>query len=103
MQKKGIIPQNIYNMDETGFRISCGIASCVVILNKTKSLRFVNSNNRDYVTSVECINIEGWVLPLFVILKGVYILYKWDKNSLSENIVLAVSFTGYSNDQLTYD
>ena len=90
-------------MDETGFRIGCGIAHSVVTVDKSKPLRFVDPDNRDYVTSVECISAGGWSIPPLVILKGAYILHKWGKNNLPPDIVLAVSPTGYSNDQLAYD
>ena len=85
-------------MDETGFRIGCGIAHCVVTLDKSKPLQLVDPDNRDYVTSVECICAAGWSLPPFIILKGAHILHKWGKNDLPEDTVLAVSPTGYSND-----
>ena len=63
-------------MDEIGFRIDCGIAYCVIILNKSKPLRFVNPDNRDYITSVECISAGGWSTSPLLILKGTYILHK---------------------------
>lgn len=46
-------------MNETGFRVGCEINHCVVTLDKIKPLRFVDSDNRDYVTSVECISAVG--------------------------------------------
>lgn len=90
-------------MDETGFRIGCGIAYSVVTVDRKKLLRFVDLDNRDYMTSMKCISAGGWSISLFVILKGAYILYKWGKNDLPVDTVLAVSLTGYSNDQLAYD
>lgn len=102
-EEKGIQPQDIWNMDETGFRIGCGIAHCVITLDKSKPLRFVDPDNRDYITSVECISAGGWSVPPFVILKGAHILHKWGKNDLPPDTVLAVSPTGYSNDRLAYD
>ena len=90
-------------MDETGFRTGCGIAHCVVTLDKSKPLQLVDPDNCDYVTSVECICAAGWSLPPFIILKGAHILHKWSRNDLPEDTVLAVSPMGYSNDQLAYD
>lgn len=46
-------------MDETGFRINYKIVYCVIILNKSKQFRFVNSDNRDYITSIKVINVEN--------------------------------------------
>ena len=90
-------------MDETGFRIGCGIAHCVVTLDKSKPLRLVDPDNCDYITSVECICAGGWSLLPFIILKGAHILHKWGRNDLPEDTVLAVFPTGYSNGQLAYD
>ena len=103
VQEKGIQVHDTYNMDETGFRIGCGIAHCVVTLDKSKPLRLVDPDNRDYVTSVECVCAADWSLPPFIILKGAHILHKWGRNDLPEDTVLAVSPTGYSNDRLAYD
>ena len=63
-------------MDETGFRVGYRIIYYIIILDKSKPLRFVDSDNRDYVTSIEYISAVGWSVPLFVILKEAYILYK---------------------------
>ena len=101
--EKGVQIEDIWNMDETGFRIGCGIAHSVVTLDKSKPLRFVDPDNRDYITSMEAISARGRSIPLFVILKGAYILYKWGVNDLPNNTILAVSPTGYSNDRLAYD
>lgn len=38
-EEKGIQYQDIWNMDETGFRIGCGIVHCVITLDKSKPLR----------------------------------------------------------------
>ena len=69
-------------VQEMGFRVGCGITHCVITLDKSKPLRFMDPDNRDYVTSVECISAAGWSVPPFVILKGAHILHKWGKNDL---------------------
>ena len=46
-------------MNEIGFRVGYKIVYYVVILNKNKSLRFVDLDNRDYITSMKVINAEG--------------------------------------------
>ena len=46
-------------MDETGFRVSYEIMYYIITLDKTKPLRFVNSDNRDYVIFVEYISAVG--------------------------------------------
>ncbi len=63
-------------MDETGFRIGCGRAQLVVILDPNKPLRITDPDNRTYITSVECVSSEGCFIPPVLILAGVHILHK---------------------------
>ena len=46
-------------MDETGFRIGYKIIYYIIILDKSKSLRFIDPNNRNYVIFVEYISTIG--------------------------------------------
>ena len=73
---KGIQVQDIFNMDETGFRCGCGIVHCVVTRDARKALRLIDLDNRDYITSVECISAIGFEIPPLLILEGENILYK---------------------------
>ena len=45
-------------MDEIGFRIDYGITYLVITVDKSKLLRFVNLDNRDYIISMKCISAE---------------------------------------------
>ena len=54
----GVQIQDIYNFDETGFRIRCGRGHTVVTLHK-KQIRLIDAENRDYITSVECVSANG--------------------------------------------
>ena len=96
--------QDIYNFDETGFRIGCGRGYTVVTLHKKKQIRLIDAENRDYITSVECVSADGWVIPLMLILAGVNILEKWAlKNRIPGATLLGVSPTGYTNDELSME
>ncbi len=63
-------------MKETEFRIDCERTQIVVTLDTRKSLRMTNSDNRDYIISVECISSTDEVISSLIILVGVHILYK---------------------------
>lgn len=100
----GIPPDDMWNMDETGFRVGCGVAHLVVTLSPHKRVVIADPDNRDYITAVECINGVGGSVPSFLILKGVNILHKWAlENELEDDIMLATSDSGYSNDSLALD
>ena len=98
---KGIADENVWNMDETGFCTGCGRAHWVISLDPDKPLLVTDPDNREYITSVESISDEGYSIPPILILCGVLILEKWvEEDDLDEDILLATSPTGYSNDEL---
>ena len=90
-------------MDETGFRYSCGIVHYVVTRDARKALRLIDPDNRDYITSVECISAAGFEIPPLLILKGENILHKQAANDLPDDIAFGASPTGYSNDKLALE
>ncbi len=99
----GIKRQDLYNMDETGFRIGCGRAHIVITLKASKRLVLMDADNRDYITSIECVgaSIDGYVLPAFLIVTSKWILNKWAlENELFDHTILATSESGYSTDDL---
>lgn len=100
----GLAPEDMWNMDETGFRIGCGKAQWVITSNATKALVMTDPDNRDYITSAETINGVGRTIPAFLILRGKHTLHKWAiHNDLSDEISLSTSDSGYSNDRLAID
>lgn len=97
----GLMKQDLYNMDETGFRIGCGKAHTIVTFERSKKLAFTDADNRDYISSIECINAVGWALPSFLIVAGAWILEKWClENTLSNDTMITTSESGYSNDEI---
>ncbi|EED15617.1 conserved hypothetical protein [Talaromyces stipitatus ATCC 10500] len=52
----GILPEDIYNFDETGFAMGlCATAK---------------PGNREWVTAIEAVNSIGWALPSYIIFKA---------------------------------
>ena len=91
-------------MDETGFRIGCGRAHWVVSTHSRKSLLLTDSDNREYITSCECISVGGRDIPPMIIIAGAWVLEKWAQhNDLDDDILLTTSPTAYSNDDLALD
>jgi len=74
----GIKKQDLYNMDETGFRIGCDRAHIVITLEASKRLVLTDADNRDYITSIECVGAsnDGYVLLAFLIVASKWILNK---------------------------
>ncbi len=63
-------------MDETGFRVGCGIAHWVITMDAEKKLLLSDSDNREFLTAFESISgREVEILPM-LILSGAFILEK---------------------------
>jgi hypothetical protein len=59
----------------------------------------VQPGNREWVTTIECINASGWCLPPFVILSGKVHQASWYKD-LPLDCAVAVSDNGWTTDEL---
>lgn len=101
---EGIVPDDIWNMDETGFRIGIGKSAAIVITRRTKSHYFGIPQNRESATAIEAISAAGEAIPAFLILSAVSHSARWYDpiNNLKPNTRVAVADTGYSNDQISY-
>ena len=69
--------ENLYNMNETDFRIEYERAHTVVTMKSHRKLTLTDANNRDYISSIECISTADYVLFFFLIVKDIWILEKW--------------------------
>ena len=102
--EKGIHDHDCYNFDETGFRIGVGQDQWVITKNELGRLYMENPENCEYLSSLECIGRGGDVLPNMLILSGQQHLEKWvEENNLDDDVALAVSDNGYSNDEISLE
>jgi hypothetical protein len=106
IRSKRITPENTWNVDEMGIRVGVGRGKWVVIpASADTSSPFLNTiaslGETEHVTMVEAISGSGEVLNPMAILKGVVIQRRWF-DDLTDGILVGVSDTGYSNDQLSF-
>ena len=102
-EKYGILPKDTWNMDETGFRIGIG-RDQLVITKQQRQLYLGVPSNRESTTAIEAISDGGQFIPAFLILAGVQHMARWYENpNLDDDMVLAVSGSGYTNDQLSLE
>ena len=95
-----ILDTDTYNFDETGFMMGVAATSKVVTSSDTVGrAATVQPGNRDWVTTIECINASGWCLPPFVILSGKQHQASW-YHHIPIDWVLAVSDNGWTTDEL---
>jgi hypothetical protein len=97
----GIVVDDIWNMDETGFQIGVGKDQMVVTKRK-RAHYFSLPTNRESATAVEAISAAGRVIPVFLILSGMMHMANWYwLKELDKDTVIGTSPTGYSNDELS--
>ena len=103
MAQFGILPSDLYNFDETGFRIDIGRRQKILTSDSQTTIYIPDSGNRDFVTSIETICADGSTIPPFIIVEGSNIPESWVQQRLSHGTMLAVSPTDYSNNELAVD
>ena len=101
IQKYGILMEDIYNMDETGFQMGVTSTAKVVCGSETRQshAKALQPGNREWVTAIVAINAAGWSLPPQIIFAAVNHQSLW-YHDLPENYVLSVSKNGWTTDEL---
>ncbi len=63
MREKGITKLDLWNINEIGFRIGYEKAQLAVTMDPNESFCIIDLENRDYITSVECIGSAVETIP----------------------------------------
>ncbi|XP_077660561.1 uncharacterized protein AFUA_3G10430 [Aspergillus fumigatus Af293] len=102
IMQHGITLEDIYNFDETGFAMGLVATAKVVTRAEMLSRPFlIQPGNREWVTSIECINSTGWVLPPCIIFKGKVHIEGWYQDTaLPADWRIEVSENGWTTDQI---
>jgi hypothetical protein len=101
VSEHGIVADDIWNMDETGFQIGVG-KDQMVVTKRRRAHYFSLPTNRESATAVEAISAAGRVIPVFLILSGTLHMANWYRlEELDKDTVIGTSPTGYSNDELS--
>ena len=91
----------MYNFDETGFMMGVICASMVVTRSDRRGKgKSIQPGNREWATAIECVNSEGWCLPPFLIVQGVYYLANWfSETNLPDNWVIKTISNEWTNNE----
>ena len=102
IMQHGIALEDIYNFDETGFAMGLVATAKVVTRAEMTGKPFlVQPGNREWVTSIECINSGGWALPPCIIFKGKVHIEGWYEDEiLSRNWRIEVNDNGWTTDKI---
>ncbi|KAE8238179.1 hypothetical protein A4X03_0g8919 [Tilletia caries] len=100
MDEHGITQDDIWNVDEVGFRIGAGEKQWIVTLNPSKDAHLASETRRDSVTCIEAVSAAGQHIAPLIIFAAAQHSESWSNNDLSDDTLLAVSANGYTDDIL---
>lgn len=101
IQKYGILSEDIYNMDETGFQMGVASTTKVVCGAETRQshAKAIQPGNREWATAIVTINAAGWVLPSQIILTAEKHQSLWYYD-LPDDYIISVSKNGWTTNEL---
>src|SRR5437762_4693490 len=95
-----ISPENLYNMDETGFRVGVLNVYYIWTFTELEDPVHCDPGARTLVTALECVSAAGTAIPPYIILPGVEIQAKFFYNRLDTRDTINVSPTRYTEDHI---
>ncbi|EED15968.1 conserved hypothetical protein [Talaromyces stipitatus ATCC 10500] len=97
----GILPEDIYNFDETGFAMGlCATAKVITGSDRYARPKLLQPGNREWVTAIEAINSTGWALPSYVIFKAKKNVRLGWFDELPDDWRINISDNGWTTDQI---
>ena len=102
IMQHGIALEDIYNFDETGYAMGLVATAKVVTRADMVGKPFlIQPGNREWVTTIECINSSGWALPPCIIFKGKVHIEGWYQDeALPHDWRIEVSQNGWTTDEI---
>jgi hypothetical protein len=97
----GILPEDIYNFDETGFAMGlCATAKVITGSDRYARPKLLQPGNREWVTAIEATNSTGWALPSYVIFKAKKNARLGWFDKLPDEWRINISDNGWTTDQI---
>jgi hypothetical protein len=101
--ENGIQHEDIYNFDEIGFAI--GLIATSRFVTRAEMLgkpHLIQPGQREWVTAIECIESEGYIVPPTIIFKGKVHTEGWfEELGLPGDWRIKLSANGWTIDQIT--
>ncbi|KAG2000748.1 hypothetical protein GB937_010876 [Aspergillus fischeri] len=102
ISQHGILEDDIFNFDERGFAMGL-IATTKVVTrsNMPGKPHLLQPGNREWVTTIECINAKGWSIPTCIIFNGKVHIEGWYQDyALPSDWRIEVSENGWTTDEI---
>lgn len=107
LTKHAYKPENVYNLDETGYHIGMTMASRVIVdlgaKGKVQKAKKSTPGRQEWVTTIECFSAAGIALPPMIIFKGQAAI---NSKMVPERLAgwfWTTSNSGWTNDTLCYE
>ena len=103
--KYGIVEDDIYNFDETGFMMGIIFVGMVVTTSDgLSSAKLAQPGNREWATVIQGVNALGWAIPPFIILAAQYHLANWyTECDLPADWRIAITENGWTTNAVGLD
>ena len=103
--KYGILDDDIYNFDETGFMMGIIFPGMVVTTSEGRGkAKLSQPGNREWATVIQGVNALGWAIPPFIILAAQYHLANWyEEGSLPADWRIATTSNGWTTNEVGLD
>ena len=98
----GIDSADIWNFDETGFRIGIGKDQWIITYEPNRRHFMAAPDNRESMTVIESVNAIGDVIAPMLVIEGSQFLARYFTD-LPDRYCIATSDTGYTNDEICLD
>ena len=98
-----ILPDNIWNMDETGFQVGIPGGEEVIVPITAFELYTPSPENKASITVIEAVSATGKATPPVLIIPGKMHMESWYHESLTGAETILLSESGYTNDQLAME
>lgn len=97
----GILDEDLYNFNETGFMMAQITASMVVTgADRDGKRKKVQPGNREWTTAIQGVCADGWCVPPFKAVKGKTHLANWYADStLPRDWVIKPTSNGWTNNE----
>ncbi|EED14543.1 conserved hypothetical protein [Talaromyces stipitatus ATCC 10500] len=97
----GILPEDIYNFDETGFAMGlCATTKVITGSDRYARPKLLQPGDREWVTAIEAVNSIGWALPSYIIFKAKkYTRLGWFED-LPDDWKINISDNGWTTDKI---
>jgi len=100
IQTHKIQPEDIFNMDEKGFIIGISSKAKIICRTRRRPPRMTQDGIREMLTVIECCCAALYVLPSFVIFKGVVHYMGWHTETSNPEAKFAYSSNCWTDDKL---